>query len=187
MKYKEGTAFSRSFFKGYEMKPVLGDDGIVRNEYVYAGPLYILDGPGYKWWLNKAIHSFMLILTAFFIMLSGVQTSVVNTVRIAQFPVFIMAMATVVRFFCVIFSWASPRQMKERDYKWAVTWLKYTCAISAVCSLLSLAISIIIIVIYKEFAITTIIITLIHIPEGASSLVSYLIERKSSYRIEKAN
>lgn len=186
MKVKEGTVFSRSYFKGYEMRPVMGQDGIVREEYIYSGPLYILDGPSSKRWINKTIHTVMWIITAFCIMLAGIQTSVINTSKVSTFPVFIIAMATVIRFFCVVFGWTAPRKMKERDYKWAVTWLRITSGISAACSFLSLVVSFSLAVIYKDFSFAALFTTFIHIPEGIASVVSFAIETKAVYRIERS-
>ena len=126
-----GTDFFRSYYGGYGLQEMKGEDGIVRNEYIYSGILYSFQGVHAKRTALKVMHIFLSLLAAGCLVFTGMQKCAVNSSRIFAAPFFVCIVLTVLWIFTSFLYAISPDLMQEWDFKKAVKRLRLFSILSA--------------------------------------------------------
>lgn len=178
---KTGTSFFRSYFKSYEFREIEGKDGIVRNEFVYTGILYLLDAPKGTRAKLRIIHTLMLLATVTCFIYGTTQITIANMIRLSVLPQLLITVMIVLRSFTLVFYWFSPEEMTEWDYKMTVRHMLVYSLISAISSMIMIVISVILMLWYKDYSAQMIISIGMQVLCMLTTAVSWLIEKKSKY------
>ena len=182
-----GTDYFRSYYKDYALSEVAGPDGIVRNEFVYAGKLYGLPVSHGAHIRLKLVHSALFCVTLLCIVLSNLSPCAFNLSKIAAAPMFALIFLMVLRFFALLFYWLSPLEMREWDYKRGSKRLR---GVSLLCALACLALFLVYLALMAatgEFTAAAAALILLQIPGGLSAFASYVIERRLNYSVRPSH